>query len=172
MADWRVIDDDEVEPDAPLTSSLAFAWRDNPIAIAEGAPGAPRLRGSGAFDSEAGNTLIVPAFIVPSRSKSSGPGVGFVPGIQFMTVGAGSLRAWSNGQSVGGSGDQTFQIRVNDSVVLNVGIGGTPDATINFGRNQIIEIGTNFPSTDAGVFSGFTSFRLGASLMTLPIVRW
>lgn len=46
MADYIAITDAEVEPEAPLTSSLAARWRDNPIAIAEGAPGAPRLNGS------------------------------------------------------------------------------------------------------------------------------
>lgn len=45
MADWTVISDTSLDPDAPLTSELAYAWRDNPIAIAEGAPGAPVLTG-------------------------------------------------------------------------------------------------------------------------------
>lgn len=43
MADWFPITDASISPDAPLTSELAFAWRDNPIAIAEGAAGAPRI---------------------------------------------------------------------------------------------------------------------------------
>ena len=43
MADWTNITDTAVDPDAPLTSQLAYAWRDNPIAIAEGATGAPRI---------------------------------------------------------------------------------------------------------------------------------
>ena len=43
MADWTNITDTSVDPDAPLTSQLAYAWRDNPIAIAEGASGAPRV---------------------------------------------------------------------------------------------------------------------------------
>lgn len=41
MADWLNITDTQVDPDAPLTSQLAYGWRDNPIAIAEGAAGAP-----------------------------------------------------------------------------------------------------------------------------------
>lgn len=44
MADWVNITDAQVDPDAPLTSELAYAWRDNPIAIAEGAVGAPRVQ--------------------------------------------------------------------------------------------------------------------------------
>lgn len=44
MADWITIADSQLDPDAPLTSELAYAWRDNSIAIAEGAPGAPRVQ--------------------------------------------------------------------------------------------------------------------------------
>lgn len=43
--DYLVIDDTEVEPGAPILSSLGVRWRDNAIAIAQGAPGAPRIDG-------------------------------------------------------------------------------------------------------------------------------
>jgi hypothetical protein len=43
MADYVQILDTQIEPDAPLTSTLAAQWRDNPIAIAEGAIGAPKV---------------------------------------------------------------------------------------------------------------------------------
>lgn len=44
MADYTEILDDELIPDAPIPSILGFRWRDNPIAIAEGADGAPRVQ--------------------------------------------------------------------------------------------------------------------------------
>lgn len=43
MADWKNIPDTDVDPDAPVTSELMYALRDNPVAIAEGAVGAPRV---------------------------------------------------------------------------------------------------------------------------------
>lgn len=43
MADWRFPADTAVDPDAPVTSDLMYALRDNPVAIAEGAVGAPRI---------------------------------------------------------------------------------------------------------------------------------
>lgn len=43
MADWKQIPDTDVDPDAPVTSELMYALRDNPVAIAEGASGAPRI---------------------------------------------------------------------------------------------------------------------------------
>lgn len=41
MTDYNAILDTQCDPDAPLTSFLAYAWRDNPIAISEGSTDAP-----------------------------------------------------------------------------------------------------------------------------------
>jgi len=43
MTAYIVITDLETDPEAPLTSELAKKWRDNPIAMFEGATGATRL---------------------------------------------------------------------------------------------------------------------------------
>lgn len=43
MTTYTTITDVETDPEAPLTSELAKKWRDNPIAMFEGAAGAPRL---------------------------------------------------------------------------------------------------------------------------------
>jgi len=42
MADWTTIPDSSIEPGKPIRSIDGLALRDNPIAIAEGAAGAPR----------------------------------------------------------------------------------------------------------------------------------
>lgn len=44
MADYINVVDSSVDPDAPLTSDLMYRLRDNPIAIAEGSIGAPKVR--------------------------------------------------------------------------------------------------------------------------------
>lgn len=46
MADYIAQPDTAVDPDAPVTSDLMYALRDNPIAMFEGASGAPRLADS------------------------------------------------------------------------------------------------------------------------------
>lgn len=43
MADYVAQTDAQLDPDAPLTSELAYGWRDNLIAVTEGAAGAPRI---------------------------------------------------------------------------------------------------------------------------------
>lgn len=45
MTSYIEITDGETDPGAPATSELAKKWRDNPIAMAEGADGAPRVQG-------------------------------------------------------------------------------------------------------------------------------
>ena len=44
MPEYQEILDSEVEPEAPLTSSLGVRFRDNPLAVWEGADGAPRIQ--------------------------------------------------------------------------------------------------------------------------------
>ena len=43
MADWTDIPNSSLEPDKPIRSIDGVALRDNPVAIAEGSPGAPRV---------------------------------------------------------------------------------------------------------------------------------
>jgi len=43
MTDYTSIADSQVEPLSPVTSELMTALRDNPLAIAEGSTGAPRM---------------------------------------------------------------------------------------------------------------------------------
>ena len=58
MAEYIPINPTEVEPEAPLTSSLAARWSNNPIAIAEGAPGAPRIQTAALADSAVNNSKL------------------------------------------------------------------------------------------------------------------
>ena len=55
MPEYQEILDTEVEPEAPLTSSLGVRFRDNPLAVWEGAPSAPRIQ-LGAIASNAVTT--------------------------------------------------------------------------------------------------------------------
>ncbi len=43
MATYTPIDNSEVQPEAPLTSSLMIRLRDNPLAIQQGDPSAPQI---------------------------------------------------------------------------------------------------------------------------------
>jgi hypothetical protein len=58
MADWTNIPNSSIEPGKPGRSIDALALRDNPIAIAEGAPGAPPIETNALRNPTAGNTVI------------------------------------------------------------------------------------------------------------------
>jgi len=60
MADYIPILNSQLEPKAPVTSELMFQLRDNPIAITEGAVGAPRIQDAalGITSTTAGNTWV------------------------------------------------------------------------------------------------------------------
>lgn len=57
MATWTNIDDTFLEPNKPARSADALALRDNPIAIAEGAAGAPKVRTNAAETVSAGSAI-------------------------------------------------------------------------------------------------------------------
>lgn len=67
MADWTEINSDDLLPGEPLTSAKANAFYENPIALAEGAPGAPRNvpaslaihLGSGSITADSDQTIIL-----------------------------------------------------------------------------------------------------------------
>jgi len=83
MADWFSITDTQIDPDAPLTSQLAYAWRDNCIAIAEGASGAPRVQMAAFGRLVAGSTV---KFSRVFSYASAGVVFSNLPFIQFGTV--------------------------------------------------------------------------------------
>jgi len=58
MTSYIAITDTETDPEAPLTATLAKKWRDNPIAITEGATGAPKIRRNAIQEFAVGNTVF------------------------------------------------------------------------------------------------------------------
>lgn len=74
MATWTSIPDANLDPDKPARSIDALALRDNPVAIAEGATGAPGVRLAGQEDTVAGPIKFYaqatgPAGFNPSYTK-------------------------------------------------------------------------------------------------------
>lgn len=55
MTDYTSIANSQIDPKAPVTSELMTALRDNPIAIAEGAAGAPKIADKVLFASQTGS---------------------------------------------------------------------------------------------------------------------
>lgn len=74
MTSYIAITNAETDPEAPLTSELAKKWRDNPIAITEGAAGAPRILGEAVASANNGlPVLTVSAADTASLTEGAGP---------------------------------------------------------------------------------------------------
>jgi len=73
MADWTTIPDSSIEPGKPIRSIDGLALRDNPIAIAEGAAGAPRIVGLAAKRFADFAALTVSAANTFSAATGSNP---------------------------------------------------------------------------------------------------
>lgn len=94
MADYTTITDAQVDPEAPITSELMSALRDNPIAIAEGATGAPSVLGNIAANTTAG---AVGSYVWARRTSGT-------TDVSFNSTLAGSSLSPTSGAAVVGPG--------------------------------------------------------------------
>lgn len=81
---WTTIPDDQIDQDSPITQPLMTALRDNPIAIADGLPGAPSILRNVAVNSALGGVgTYVLAAVEPGGDFSSGT----IPGADLSPAG-------------------------------------------------------------------------------------
>lgn len=160
MATWVDPVDSQTDPDAPLTSALAKRWDNNLIAMAEGAPGAPRVgwrAGAPYIDNitvnassgQAGSGVIT----LPDRSMSfwlytsgtvnTGGGTGSRSfRVRFSSDGGSTwsgyvtLLSLSSSTSSGGSGTRNMLI-VKDRYIDNRGTGGSVSQMPVDGCNEL-----------------------------------
>jgi len=104
MADWTNIQNANIEPGAPALSSVAFAFRDNPVAIAEGAAGAPRVQNAAIANSAVTTLKLETAERMTTAnvaSNTAGLGRGAVGSYAFLALVSGGS---SGGDTKAGSG--------------------------------------------------------------------
>lgn len=146
MATWTDIPDEVLEPGKPTRSVDALALRDNPKAIAEGAPGAPRIAGQqgpavntgGLFDgavksiklehSVAGDVLV--KRLRNARTSANGT-VRTDAEERPRVVVHGTVRVTFLHYAGGGVGNTTTRVYRNDDIVASwdrsaVSAGSTP----------------------------------------------
>src|SRR5690625_1285393 len=71
MAQWTNIPTDRIEPGKPIRAIDGLALRDNPIAIAEGASGAPRVQTNGIANSAVTTSKIANSAVTTSKIANS-----------------------------------------------------------------------------------------------------
>ena len=93
MADWTTITETATDPDAPVTSTLIKALRDNPAAIAEGASGAPKIVRSAlktATGSVSGSLASGASVVVSINQYSFWPNIR-LDAVNTITISGGGL---------------------------------------------------------------------------------
>lgn len=102
MANWTNIQTDSLEPGKPIRSIDGIALRDNPIAIAEGAAGAPRIQTNGINNSAVTNAKLANNSVSTAKIVNSN-----VTAVKLATGGAENswvMTRYANGSSAGGVG--------------------------------------------------------------------
>ena len=112
MAQWTNIPTDRIEPGKPIRAIDGLALRDNPIAIAEGASGAPKIseqafstnsiNGNRLRTNSVSNDRLVNKTITNAKIANN-----TITGALFND---GSVRSWIGSQSAGAVGTYAFAI--------------------------------------------------------------
>jgi hypothetical protein len=95
---YVVISDSQLDPDAPLTSSLAYQWRDNTLSMFLGDSNAPRLQLAALPRLVVGDVVVcedLNEYIVPASGSSNVQSIAFIQ--------KGTVRFKFNQRSVGGA---------------------------------------------------------------------
>ena len=156
MADYRTIADAEVDPDAPLTSSLGYAWRDNPIAIAEGATGAPRITQAAIMNPTAGNFRTITSVSVPSGPISTA--------VTFSCLTPGVVRINTN---ITASAGPVLVRRIrngNDTIISNYNSTGTNNDDVSCNIGDVFYVTANTSAVTVQV-------RVGNDAVGIVILR-
>lgn len=148
MADYRTITDAEVDPDAPLTSSLGYAWRDNPIAIAEGATGAPRITQSAIMNPTAGTFRTITS---PTGSLNAAGTSMRVVKFSVLTPGTLQVRTVTSNVTTDGCNSPSATIaRIrngNSTTIASYSTNGTRNDNVTVQIGDMVVVGLTAPTT-------------------------
>ena len=133
MAEFTVIPDANLEPDKPARAIDALALRDNPIAIAEGAAGAPRIQTAALDDNVVTDaklgTTATSAGTDWVLARTAGAAVGAVGTYAFLNTT--NTTAYTEGTTLAGSSLRyssglNYSQGTSERIAVN---GGTPSGT-------------------------------------------
>jgi len=94
MADWTDQDPNSLLPGQPWTSAKALAAFENPVAIAEGAPDAPRVQAEATQGSVAGDVLLFGTGGTAVAYEGAADDVFWIPDATFKATTACEVRVY------------------------------------------------------------------------------
>lgn len=171
MTAYSAIADSEKDPESPFTTTLATKYRDNPIAIAEGASGAPPISGKGFINKqwrsrtlETGTTYTLPADVdqiyvfvlgagggseLPNQGNDGAGGCGYSEKYYSAPAASYTYAIGAGGTSSGTDGGTT-----SFDVMSVTGSGGSDSTATNVGG---VGSGGTFNATGGNGGNGLTA---------------
>lgn len=130
MADYNAILDAEIEPEKPVTTSLMTRLRDNPIAITEGAAGAPQIQTAAIANSAVTTAKIANTAVTAAKLASTG-----------------NERTWALGLIAGAAAGQvgTYGFFITQSGTVSVN-STTAGSNLHWSNSSASEIIPDVPS--------------------------
>src|SRR5690625_6125710 len=149
MAQWTNIPTDRIEPGKPIRAIDGLALRDNPIAIAEGAAGAPRVQTNGIADSAVTTAKINNNAVTTAKINNNA----------VTTVKIANSNVTAQKLATGGNENNWVRSRTATSTAGQVGTYAfvtrvTGGGTTSWGET---EAGSNLRLASAGASGGFGS---------------
>lgn len=134
MTSYVSIPNGDIDQDSPITQPLMTALRDNPIAIAEGATGAPRIYGAAMYGTTTGTTVLRNCLPSGTRGLSISTNItieDFIDSASFTAITACSIQVLITASiSVPFGGQGGLSIYKNGTVVQSYTTSQT-NATLN-----------------------------------------
>jgi len=134
MTDYTDIALSALLPGEPWTSGKALAVYENPIAIAEGAEGAPRVQAAAMADSVAGDTLLLHALGLDVTFTTTSTAI--VPGSIFRAVTSCEVRVAGQVQRSDGTAGDGAQLEVFKNTT-QVGVAAGTGSYVDLGPVDI-----------------------------------
>jgi hypothetical protein len=165
MANWTSIADATLEPGKPIRAIDARALRDNPIAIAEGASGAPKIETAGITDAN-----VTTAKLEAGERMTTANVTGATAGASAGAVGTYALLATINNNA-----SVTFGSTLAGSSLQPVGVRGSTSISSTFVEEQINRSSTQFPALpQSGTWRcmGFKNVRVTNNSLQRELTLW
>lgn len=159
MTDWTALTDAELTSGKPALQTQGRAFRDNPIAIAEGAPGAPKVSYTALSDFAAGSVLLA------ASNAEVGPFSTSLAKVKEISVPRGGTFTVSFDIAPGGGGNTSGRIYVNGSAVGTLRTLGTDADYTTFTENITVSAGDliQLYASNNGSLGLARNFRLKAA---------
>lgn len=142
MTTWTAIDNARLEPGKPARSVDALALRDNPIAIAEGASGAPRVSQAACPEPKAGEAYLVASCPVAISAGPSGSSVvNMWQGFAMPATGVVRVSFTQESQKLAASGSLVCTTRViKNGTVIQSWSRSAPSGSGSYYDNRVLDV--------------------------------